>query len=76
MSVEDERIRWHCRRGLLELDLVLSKFLDKKYPALSGPQKSIFSRLLAYQDNDLWDLLSGKADTSDPEIRKFIELFD
>lgn len=76
MSVEDERIRWHCRRGLLELDLVLSKFLDKKYTGLSSPQKSVFARLLAYQDNDLWDLLSGRTDAADPEIQKFIELFE
>lgn len=76
MSVEDERIRWHCRRGLLELDLVLSKFLDKKYPGLSISQKTVFTNLLDYSDNDLWDLLNGRMETSDPEIKKFIELFE
>ncbi|HYJ19151.1 MAG TPA: succinate dehydrogenase assembly factor 2 [Burkholderiales bacterium] len=76
MSVEDERIRWHCRRGLLELDLVLSKFLDKRYPYLSSSQKSVFVILLAYADNDLWDLLSGRTVVSNPEIKKFIELFE
>jgi len=76
MSVEDERIRWHCRRGLLELDLVLSKFLDKRYPYLSSSQKAVFVSLLAYTDNDLWDLLSGRTVASNPEIKKFIELFE
>lgn len=76
MSVEDERVRWHCRRGLLELDLVLSKFLDKKYPGLSISQKTVFTTLLDHSDNDLWDLLSGKVDTSNPEIKKLIELFE
>jgi antitoxin CptB len=76
MSAEDERVRWHCRRGLLELDLVLSKFLAKRYPDLSSSQKTVFNILLDYPDNDLWDLLSGKTQASDPEINKFIELFD
>ena len=76
MSIEDERVRWHCRRGLLELDLVLSKFLDKKYQNLSVPQKAVFKTLLAYQDNDLWDLLNGRAEVADPDITKFIELFE
>ena len=60
MSVEDERIRWHCRRGLLELDLVLSKFLDKHYPDLSISQRTVFNNILDYPDNDLWDLISGR----------------
>ncbi len=76
MSVEDERIRWHCRRGLLELDLMLSKFLDKRYSHLSSSQKSVFVTLLAYTDNDLWDLLSGRTVAADPEIEKFVELFE
>jgi antitoxin CptB len=76
MSVEDQRVRWHCRRGLLELDLVLSKFLDNRYPNLSISQKSVFNSLLDYTDNDLWDLLSGRVSASDPEIQKLIELFE
>jgi len=76
MSVEDERIRWHCRRGLLELDLVLSKFLDKHYPDLSISQRIVFKNILDYPDNDLWDLLSGRTGTSEPEIKKLVELFE
>jgi antitoxin CptB len=76
MSVEDERVRWRCRRGLLELDLVLSKFLDKHYRKLSNSQRTVFNNLLDWPDNDLWDLLSGRSDVSDPDIRKFIELFE
>jgi antitoxin CptB len=76
MSVEDERIRWRCRRGLLELDLVLSKFLDEHFPSLSISQRAVFNVLLDYPDNDLWDLLSGKTASADPEIKKLIKLFE
>ena len=76
MSVEDERIRWHCRRGLLELDLVLSKFMDNRYPSLTKFQRAVFKELLDYPDNDLWDLLSGKTAAIDPRIKELVELFE
>jgi antitoxin CptB len=73
---DDDRIRWHCRRGLLELDLVLSKFLENHYPGLSQQQKAVFKRLLELPDNDLWDLLSGKQPAPDPETQNLIKLFE
>ena len=73
---EDDRIRWHCRRGLLELDIVLSKFLDKGYPTLSERQRTVFKELLELPDNDLWDLLSGREVALDPETKEFISLFE
>jgi len=54
-----DRIRWHCRRGLLELDLVLTRFLERDFLNLSADQRKAFEALLEYPDNDLWDLLSG-----------------
>jgi antitoxin CptB len=73
---EDDRIRWHCRRGLLELDLVLSKFLNTRYSALTNSQKAVFIELIEYSDNDLWDLLSGRTPINDPAIADLIKLFD
>jgi antitoxin CptB len=59
---ELDRIRWHCRRGLLELDLVLSRFLDREFGSLSPAEQAAFKVLLELSDNDLWDLVSGRAD--------------
>jgi antitoxin CptB len=73
---QDDRIRWRCRRGLLELDLVLSNFLNKKYAALSEQQKDVFLEITSYPDNDLWDLLSGRAAPASPAIANLIELFE
>ena len=73
---DDDRIRWHCRRGLLELDLVLSKFLEKHYPLLDEQQKSVFKDLLELPNNDLWDLLSGKQVATDAETKELIKLFE
>jgi antitoxin CptB len=57
---ELDRIRWRCRRGLLELDLVLSRFLDQRLTALTEPERQAFSSLLQRSDNDLWDLVAGR----------------
>jgi antitoxin CptB len=73
---EADRIRWQCRRGLLELDLVLAKFLDIHLKNLSPVQLTIFKRLLDYPDNDLWDFASGKRAPPDAESASIIKLFE
>ncbi|HZP89286.1 MAG TPA: succinate dehydrogenase assembly factor 2 [Burkholderiales bacterium] len=59
---ELDRIRWHCRRGLLELDLVLAKFLERWLPALNDEELQAFKRILEQSDNDLWDQICGRAE--------------
>ncbi|HWH47054.1 MAG TPA: succinate dehydrogenase assembly factor 2 [Burkholderiales bacterium] len=73
---EIDRVRWRCRRGLLELDVVLTRFLDRHFETLSLQQRSTLNRLLDYPDNDLWDFLSGKQAPPDPETAGIISLFD
>jgi antitoxin CptB len=76
MGTEDDRIRWRCRRGLLELDLVLSKFLNTRYPQLTERQKIVFKELLDYPDNDLWDLVTRRRHSEDPAVQNLLELFE
>jgi antitoxin CptB len=67
---EVDRIRWRCRRGLLELDLVLARFLERSYARLTPAEREVFKGLLERSDNELWDLLSGRADPRPgPETR-------
>jgi succinate dehydrogenase flavin-adding protein (antitoxin of CptAB toxin-antitoxin module) len=65
-GVAFNRVRWHCRRGLLELDLVLGRFLERDWPALSAQERDAFVRLLELADNDLWDIVSARRDMDDP----------
>jgi antitoxin CptB len=58
-------LRWQCRRGMLELDLLLNNFVDKKAESLSREQHEAFERLLSYPDQTLHDLLLGDAVSSD-----------
>lgn len=53
-------VRWRCRRGMLELDRMLEKFVDQCYDRLDAAGKRDFARLLAAEDDRLWDWLSGR----------------
>ena len=54
-----DRLKWKCRRGLLELDLVLQGFMDKK---LQEQDMEPLNALLDLPDNDLWDIVSGRSE--------------
>jgi antitoxin CptB len=54
------RLRWRARRGLLENDLIVSRFLDKHETGLTDEEVDAFSRLLELSDNDLLDLLLAR----------------
>jgi len=55
-----ERARWRCRRGLLELDIVLQRFMDEYYAGLDEAELRQFETLLDLPDNDLWDMITLK----------------
>ncbi len=57
---ELERVRWRCRRGLLELDIVLGRFVEKYYAGLNDEQQVAFDVLLDLPDNVLWDMITGR----------------
>ncbi|WP_394807896.1 succinate dehydrogenase assembly factor 2 [Nitrosomonas sp.] len=71
---EFERARWRCRRGLLELDIVLQRFMDHYYTQLDESGLEQFERLLALPDNDLWDLITAKQINADDNLQQVLEL--
>jgi len=73
-NVELNRLRWRSRRGLLENELVLERFLAAYGAELEGERLRAFQTLLEYSDNDLWDLVSGRADCGDPALGEVVEL--
>jgi antitoxin CptB len=69
-----DRIKWHCRRGLLELDLLLERFLERRLSGLSASQMAVFQELLAYEDNDLLDLVMGRAEPVNAQLSDVLAL--
>ncbi len=57
-----QRVRWRCRRGLLELDIVFVRFIEAHYLQLSVEERQTFEELLDLPDNPLWDMVSGRKD--------------
>ena len=55
-----ERVRWRCRRGLLELDIVLGRFVEGHYAQLDEPHRRAFEALLDMSDVLLWDMITGR----------------
>jgi len=58
------RLRWRSRRGLLENDLILTRFLDANEEILTDSEVEAFTKLLELSDNDLMNLMLEK---SEPE---------
>jgi antitoxin CptB len=56
------RLRWLCRRGMRELDVLLSGFLEQRYPDLDDSLKADFAGLLELQDPEIWAFLLGRAE--------------
>ena len=59
-QAELRRLAWRCRRGLLELDIVLQRFVAQYYAGLSVAEISAFDAMLALPDNDFWALVSSE----------------
>lgn len=69
-----KRLRWKCRRGMLELDLLLEKFLDKKYRHLSLEEQQQFENLLEIADPILWGWLLGHVPVNDVKFIHIVSL--
>ncbi len=57
------RIRWHCRRGMLELDMVLANFLEEHVDQLTARQLQEFERLVGLEDQALWRRITAECAT-------------
>ncbi len=68
----NSKLRWRCRRGMLELDLMLNTFLDKGYEELDDSRKNVLDQILDYPDQLLFDLFLGKMNSSDKDVSNLV----
>ena len=68
------RLRWKCRRGTLELDLVLQQFLERDYATLDAVAQQAFEALLEAGDEDLWAMVNGEMLPPSPDCASVISL--
>lgn len=74
MSATDRqaRLKWNCRRGMLELDIILGNFLNRCFHNLSDNDKNSFENLLSCQDQDLFNWLVHKQLPADPSLKHIV----
>jgi antitoxin CptB len=71
---EMSRLRWMCRRGMKELDVVLTRYLDERYADSSDAEQALFRQLLQMPDPDLYDLLLRRTRTDDAELARLLQV--
>lgn len=71
---EKARLFWHCRRGMLELDLILQRFLEKKVDELSQEELLAFDELLTVTDPELFAWFMGYAEPENKDMKQIVEL--
>ena len=67
-----ERLKWRSRRGLLELDLVFERYWKNAGDELEEAEAAALTRLLQLPDNDLLDLVMGRAEAPDAQLRDLV----
>ncbi len=68
------KLKWACRRGMLELDVLLEPFVDDAYDALSELDKVAFQKLLACEDPDLFAWFMGHKECEDKSLDKVVKI--
>lgn len=72
-DAEYNRLCWHSRRGMLELDLVLGPFVREHYPSLPAQDKAHYRRLLECEDQDLFSWFMGRVTPDDGELSDIVD---
>ncbi len=70
--LSQSQLRWRCRRGMQELDILLLRYLDQQYEHAEHAQKLAFAALLQQQDDVLWDWLSGRDVPEQPVLAQLV----
>jgi len=74
MDSELRRLYWQSRRGMLELDLVLSPFAEKQLSQLDPSDIQRYSNLLDCEDQDLFGYFLDRVDPEDPDLLRIVNI--
>ncbi len=72
-NAEVKRLRWQCRRGMREMDMLLERWLDAHFSSANPAVRGHFAALLQTEDDLLWDWLMGKGAPAEAERAALIE---
>lgn len=70
--LSENRLRWACRRGMLELDILLGGFIDNGYASLNEEEKHVFQDLLVEADQQLYEYFMKNAQAENEKLDNVI----
>ncbi|HET8705261.1 MAG TPA: succinate dehydrogenase assembly factor 2 [Pseudomonadales bacterium] len=75
MNIDEEmkRLRWHCRRGIKEVEVKLGPFFEHCYASLSDTKRETFQRLLECEDADLFDWVMQRDKPQDAALAELMD---
>jgi len=68
------QLRWACRRGMLELDILLGDFFEVHYAQLSESDKQAFEQLLGFSDQDLFEFFLADRQPVDRDMIRIVQI--
>ncbi len=72
-SLRKAKLLWQCRRGMLELDLILGRFAEKQLDLMTETQIDAFEELLTCIDPELFNWLMGQSTPTNRELAEIVE---
>jgi antitoxin CptB len=73
-SPEIKRLRWRCRRGMRELDQLMLRYLDTRWPIADDAERKLFLQLLDCEDDKLWRWFMGLDRPEEESIDAIVRL--
>ena len=67
------KLRWQCRRGMLELDVLLGNYLAQHYQTAPAAEQETFERLLKFQDQELYQWFVQQLQPPDAELTALVQ---
>lgn len=72
-QAELSKLRWRCRRGMQEMDIMLQRYLERCYGQAEEAEQQAFAALLDTEDDQLWDWLIGRAQPGEPSLAQVVD---
>lgn len=73
-KAEFNRLWWHSRRGMLELDVLLIPFLEEAYSSLPEEDQRRYHKLIDCEDTDMFEWFMQRSEPDDPDLRRIVRL--
>ncbi len=76
IAAEQRRLAWRCRRGMLELDIILQRFVQTRFKGLTMDELAVFDGLLDLPDGEFWTIVQSQETPKDPRVAQLVALIN